>query len=215
MGVWGKGQPSLAPPQHEVTPERDQRSVVVCQVVLNPWENCFSGSKMFQLQRWSKGVVQREGRNLKITVSPPKGLADGVVLAIIFLPMAYGFSVLFFLPMLRVTSPVDFLWKASAALLFGAPFFLVFRWIFERQFAEQVVTVGAGRITWTRNTKWWTRRRYRNADELTDVSASTAWSGLGRVYITAKGHRHTILDQILNEDAVRFALEVKQSAREI
>jgi hypothetical protein len=25
MGVWGKGQQSLAPPQHAVTPEREQR----------------------------------------------------------------------------------------------------------------------------------------------------------------------------------------------
>jgi len=26
MGVWGKGQQSIAPPQHELTPEREERS---------------------------------------------------------------------------------------------------------------------------------------------------------------------------------------------
>jgi len=36
---------------------------------------------------------------------------------------------------------------------------------------------------------------------------------LGRVYITAKGHRHTVLDRLLNEDAARFACELKQTAR--
>ena len=33
----------------------------------------------------------------------------------------------------------------------------------------------------------------------------------GRVDITSKRHRHTILDHILNEDAVRFAHEIKQA----
>jgi hypothetical protein len=169
---------------------------------------------MFQLQRWNKGVVEREGRNLKITVLPPKGLADGVVLAIIFLPMVYGFSAFFLLPMLHVTSPTDLLLRSSAVLLFGVPLFLVFRSIFERQFAEQVVTVDAGKITWARKTKWWTRKHHRNADELIDVLALTNRNGLGSVFITTKGRRHTILDAILNEDAVRFADEVKQSAQD-
>jgi hypothetical protein len=168
---------------------------------------------MFQLKRWNTGIVQREGHNVKITVRPPNGLGEGIVLAVVFLPMAYGFSVLFFLPMLRVTSPIDFFWKALPTLIFGVPFFFVFRGVVERQFAEQVVTVSAGRITWERSTKWWTRRRDRNVAEVTEISATKGWSGFGRVYITAKGHRHTILDQILNEDAVRIASEVKKSAR--
>jgi hypothetical protein len=168
---------------------------------------------MFELKKWNTGIVQREGHNLKITVPPPNGFGEGIVFAVIFLPMAYGFSVLFFLPVLRVTSPIDLFWKALPALIFGVPFFLVFRGVFERQFAEQVVTVSAGRISWERNTKWWRRRRDRTIDEVTEISAATGWSGLGRVCITAKGHRHTLLDGLLNEEANRFALEVKKSAR--
>jgi len=171
-------------------------------------------SKMFQLKRWNKGIVQREGRDLRITVSRPGTFGNGIVWAIIILSMVCGFFILFVPPMLRVTSPGDLLWKGLPALVFGVPFFLIFRRLFEREFADQIVTVSAGRITWARKTKWWTRMRHMNADEVTDISASTGWSGLGRVDIRAKGRRRTILDQLLNADAVRFAREVKQTIRD-
>lgn len=173
-------------------------------------------SEMFQLKRWNHGVVHRDGHNLRIIVSRPGVFGDGIALAtwiLILLPMACGFFILFLLPIVRVTSPSDLLWKALPAFVFGAPFFLIFRRLFEREFADQVVTVSTDRIAWIRKTKWWTRKRCLDSNEITDVSASTGWSGLGRVDITAKGRRHTILDQLLNEDAVRFAREVKLAAR--
>lgn len=56
------------------------------------------------------------------------------------------------------------------------------------------------------------RNRQLSADDVTDVSASTGQSGLGQINVTAKGHRYTILDQILNAEAVNFARELKQPA---
>jgi len=129
------------------------------------------------------------------------------------IPMVYGFVILFVAPMFRATSPVDLLLKASPALVFGTPFFFVFRAFLEREFADQVVTVSDGTITWARRTKWWTRKHHMNADEVTDISASTGWSGLGRVDIMAKGHRHSVLNRVLNEDAIQLAREMKRFAK--
>jgi hypothetical protein len=149
-------------------------------------------------------------------VSLPGGFSDGIAIAtwiLILLPMRCGFFILFLLPIVRVTSPSDLLWKVLPVFAFAVPCFLMFRRLFEREFADQVVTVSADRIPWIRKTKWWTRKRCLDANEITDVSASTGWTGLGRVDITAKGRRHTILDELLNADAVRFAAEVKLAAR--
>jgi hypothetical protein len=168
-------------------------------------------SGMFQQKRWNKAIVQREGRDLMITVPRPGGLGDGIVLAVIVIPVVYGLSILSVPLMFRAASPVDFLLKASLALVFDLPFFFIFRGLLEREFADQVVTVSGGRITWARRTKWWMRKRHMNADQVTDISASTGWSGLGRVDITAKGHQHTILERVLNADAIRLAREMKQS----
>ncbi len=144
----------------------------------------------------------------------PGGFIDGIVLAIVIVPMVYGFVILFVPLMFRSTSPVDLLLRASLALVFGVPFFFIFRALLEREFADQVVTVSDGTITWARRTKWWTRKRRMNADEVTDISASTGWSGLGRVDITAKGHQHSILNRVLNADAIQIAREMKRSTRD-
>ncbi len=169
-------------------------------------------SEMFQQRKWKHGIVQREGRDLRITVPPRGGFGDAVMLAIIALFMAFGVLAITVPPMLRAVSLLDSLGKASPAIIFGLPWFFMFRWAFERDFAEQVVAVRAGRITWIRKTKWWTRNHDVNLGEVSDISASTGWSGLGRVDITAKGRRRTILDTVLNDDAVRFARQVKGTA---
>jgi len=147
-------------------------------------------------------------------VPRPGGFGDGIVLAVFVIPMVYVFSSLFAPLMFRATSPIDLLLRASLALVFGAPFFFLFRGILEREFADQIVIVSGGTITWARATKWWTRKRHINADEVTEISAFAGWSGLGRVDITAKGHRHSILNRVLNADAVQLAREMKLSTRD-
>lgn len=144
----------------------------------------------------------------------PEGFGDGVVLAIVIVPMVCGFFFIFVPLMFRATSPVDLLLRASLALVFGAPFFFIFRELLEREFADQVVTVSSRTIMWARRTKWWTRKRYIDADKVTDISALQGWSGLGRVDITAKGHRHSILNRVLNADAIQLAREMKQYTRD-
>lgn len=144
----------------------------------------------------------------------PGGFGDGIVLAIIVIAMVYGFSSLFVPLMFGATSPVDLLLRASLTLVFGVPFFFLFRGLLEREFADQVVTVSGGTITWARRTKWWTRKRNMNADQVTGISASAGWSGLGRVDITAKGHRHSILNRVLNADAIQLAREMERFTRD-
>jgi hypothetical protein len=115
--------------------------------------------------------------------------------------------------MFRVASASDLVGRAALALISGAAFFLTCRRVFEREFADQIVTVSPRGIAWARSTKWWTRQRSVKTSDVTEVSASTGWGGLGRVDITAKGRRHTILDELLSADAVRFADELKQATR--
>ena len=171
-------------------------------------------SEMFQQKRWNNSIVQREGRDLRITVPRPGRFGDGIMLATITIAMVYGFFSLFVPLLFGATSPVNLLLRASIALVFGVPFFFIFREVLEREFADQVVTVSGGTITWARRTKWWTRKRHMNADDVTDISASTGWSGLGRVDITAKGHRYSILNRILNADAIRASREMQRSTQD-
>ena len=75
---------------------------------------------------------------------------------------------------------------------------------------SSAVFVADLRFTWVGKTKWWTRKRHARSGDVTDVLASTGWERFGRVDIASKRH-HTILNHILNEDAVRFAHEIKQA----
>jgi hypothetical protein len=160
---------------------------------------------MFQLRRWNKGVVERRGGDLEITVSPPRDIGDGVLLAAIAGFMLFGLYQIFFPPMFQFKSPLDLLLKTIPTLLFGIPFVLILGALFERQFADQIVLVAAGRITWMRKSRWWSRKRSVHTSEVIEISAVNGWSGLGRVDIKLKRKRFTVLDQLLNEDAVRFA----------
>lgn len=160
---------------------------------------------MFQTRNWNKGVIQRQGRDLKIAVSRPPDLGNGIVLMTIALFMAWGFCEIFLSDLMHVRSPADFLWRAIPVPVFGVPFFLLFRWLFEREFADQIVVVAGGEITWVKKTRWWSRKRSLSTSKVVDISASQGWSGLGRVDLTIKRHRYAILEQLLNEDAVQFA----------
>jgi len=167
-------------------------------------------SEMFQLKRWNKGVVHREGSTLQISVSRPGG-GDEVVLALIFLFMAYGFFNIFFVPIPRIASPRDFLQKIVPALVVGLPFVLMLRRLFEQKCATQIVTVDGGRIYWTRKTRLWTRTRHITPDEVTEITCSTDCLGFGRVYVRSKWRRHVVLKELLAEDAVRFVRELNQA----
>jgi hypothetical protein len=114
--------------------------------------------------------------------------------------------------MLRIASLGDFLQKIVPTLVFGVPFFLIFRRLFEQKCAAQVVTVNEGRISWTRKTRFWTRTRHLTTEKVTEITASTDWLGFGRVYVTDKWRRHVVLEELLAEDAIRFARELKQAA---
>ncbi len=171
----------------------------------------FLQGEMFQLKRWNKGIVHRQGATLQISVSRP-GWGDEVVLGLIGLFMAYGFFNLFFVPMSRIATPRDFLKTIVPALVFGLPGVLIFRRLFEQKCAAQIVTANGGRITWTRKTRLWTRTRHLTADKITEITASTGWGGFGRVYVTSKWRRHLVLEELLAEDACRFARELKQAA---
>jgi hypothetical protein len=173
-----------------------------------------SSSKMLQLKKWNEGVVQREGRDLRIVVTRPRSYSDLIVSTIVFVPMLCGFVVIFVVPMFRITSVGDFFVQATLAAAFGLLFFFLFRGFVERQFADQVVTINAGKVTWARKTILWTRKHHMNTENVTDVSTKTGLSGFARLDITAKGQQYTILDQLLDADAVRFAREVKQAVRD-
>jgi len=178
---------------------------------IKTWEHCsFFKAKMFQLKRWNKGVVHRQGASIEISVSRPPG-ADEVVLGLSFLFMAYVFFNLFFVPMPRIASPRDFLQRIVPALVFGLPIALIFRRMFEQKCAAQIVTANAGRISWTRKTRLWTRTSHLTADKITEIIASTGWGGFGSVYVASKWRRHVVLEELLAEDAVRFARELKQA----
>ena len=165
---------------------------------------------MFQLKRWNKGVVHREGATLQISVSRPGG-GDEVVLALIALFMAYGFFKLFFVPMLRIVSLRDFLQKIVPSIVFGLPFVFIFRRLFEQKCGAQIVTVNRERIYWTRKTRLWTRTRHPTLGEVTEITSSTNFLGFGRVYVTSKWRRHVALEELIAEDAVRFARELNQA----
>jgi hypothetical protein len=168
---------------------------------------------MFQRKAWASAVVQSEGRNLKITVSPPGSVSDAVFLVAIALLLFYGLVYLLFVPPPRIASPGD-LWKLLPAVFFGMVFVFVFRGNFERLFATQIVTANAGGIIWARRSKLWARTRRLNAGEIADIRGSAQWTGFGKVYVTTKWRRHIVLDQLLAEDAVRLARKLKQAVGE-
>lgn len=96
--------------------------------------DCFL-EEMFQLKRWNKGIVSRNGATLQISVARPT--RGEVVISLIALFMAYGLFHLFFVPMPRIASLRDFLRTVVPALFFGVPFFLIFRRAFEQKCGAQ------------------------------------------------------------------------------
>ncbi len=103
-----------------------------------PCDTMFSLNEMLQRRKWKKGVVQRHGCDVKITVSPSESGVDLV-----------------------------------AALTM------------ERSLEMKVA----------------------------DIFADTGWTGLGHVRITTKWQRYTVFYDLLNEDAIRFARELKRAAQ--
>lgn len=165
---------------------------------------------MFQVSNWNKGVIQRQGSDLKIVVSRHPDLGNRIVLLTIALFMACGFYEIFLLDLIRVRTPTDFFWRAIPFPVFGIPCFLIFRWLFEREFADQIVIVTAGKITWERRTRWYSRKRSFSTRKVVDILAAQGWSGLGRVDLVVRRRRYVILEQLLNEDAAQFARALNQ-----
>jgi len=167
---------------------------------------------MLQRRKWKKGVVQLDGCDVKITVSPPKTGVD-LVTSLTSLFMWFGLFWIVGSNLRRPSSLTDLLWQTLPGLVFGLFLFFLTRAIYERSFAEEVVTIGAGTITWARKTKWWTRKRRLEMSKVADIFADTGWTGLGQVRMTTKWQRYTIFSDLLNEDAIRFACELKRAAK--
>ncbi len=113
-----------------------------------PCDTMFSLKQMFQRRKWKKGVVQRDGCDVKITVSPPE--TGDLVTSVTTLFMCFGSFWLFGSNLRRPSSLTDLLWEMLPGLVFGIFLFFLTRAIYERSFAEEVVTIGAGTITWAR-----------------------------------------------------------------
>jgi hypothetical protein len=173
---------------------------------------------MFQPKQWNHAVVQRERRGLRVTVSRPRHRVADVfglaAMAAMVLFMGYGLFNIFFVPAPQIASLEDFLWRVLPALAFGIPLVFTFRRFFEREFATQTVTVEVGRITWARKTRLWTRTRRLSVGKVTDIAARTDWAGFGNVYVTTKWRRRLVLEDLLADDAVRLARELKQAVGE-
>jgi hypothetical protein len=172
----------------------------------------FSLNEMLQRRKWKKGVVRRDGSGVKITVSPPETGID-LVAPLTSLFMWFGLFWIIGSNLRWPKSLTDLLWEALPGLVFGLFLFFLTRAIYERSFAEEVVTIGTGTITWARKTKWWTRKRRLEMSKVTDIFADTGWTGLGHVRITTKWQRYTIIYDLLNEDAIRFARELKRAVQ--
>jgi hypothetical protein len=170
----------------------------------------FHWTEMLQRVKWKKGVIQRKGCDLIITVSPRSG-GNGSVTILTSLLMVFGFLWLD-APTLS-GSFADVLLKALPTLFFCVLLFFWTKGFVEQETAEEIVTVRGGGITWVRRTKWWTRKRQRNASAITDIFADNSWTGLGKVVITMKWQRYIILDNLLGQDAIRFARELKRAAQ--
>lgn len=171
-------------------------------------------TQMFQQRKhWNTGVVRRKGRDLEIEVSRPKDIGDEITFVVTASIMVGGYIYLFLSPLFRASSQAGLIAPAIMALLFGTPIFFLGRAIAEQDCGSQSVSITASTILWTRKTRRWKRQRTRNLDDVEDITALTPWWGLGAVRVTTKRRRrHTILHRIRNEDATRFARELKTTA---
>jgi hypothetical protein len=158
-----------------------------------------------QKKRWSSGTVRHEGRKTEISVPPPASVGQGVVLALIFLPM-FLVAYLAFSP---TPTPVPFLLRVSPGLVFGLVVLWISRDFFEREYAEQVVTVIPGKVIWTIKTRWWTR--HREFGDVHDFSALTSWDGFGRVVLRTRDRQYVVIQWVVSEEAIRLASELKRA----
>ncbi|HVV43941.1 MAG TPA: hypothetical protein VHC72_02015 [Bryobacteraceae bacterium] len=71
----------------------------------------------------------------------------------------------------------------------------IFRRLWEKEFAEQVVTVTPGKIIWAIRTRWWTRRR--EITGVRSISASAGWGGFGRVILKTQGREYALVQWVL------------------
>jgi hypothetical protein len=157
---------------------------------------------MFRQKRYNRGAIEREGNALRITIPAQGTLSDAIIPGIVFLGMVVG-SLFGFMPL---NLP-----RLIVMLALDAWAFLIFRGIYERIAADQLVTVGNGKITWVLQTALWTRKHELNIADVTEVSASKGWDGFGDLRVTSRGRRRTILANLLSEDAARFANELKRT----
>lgn len=164
-----------------------------------------------QKKRWSSGTIRRDGRTTEVTVPPPGEVADGVVLSLIFVWMFCGIIYIAFSADIRITSVTDLL-RFSPEFVFGLILLWIFRGLWERSFAEQIVTVIPGNVTLTTATRWWTRQR--NLGAVQEVSALPVWGGFGRVVLKANGREYSVFrERITSQEAVRLANELKHAIK--
>jgi hypothetical protein len=161
-------------------------------------------------KKWKAGVIHRGSDGLTITVSPRETHDPVTVIVLLF--MGFGLFKIFVLDSRRPGSVTDFLWQALPGTAFGTFFFFLARSALESQFAEETAAVHDGTIAWARKTRWWTRNRRRRIGEVTDIFADTYWTGLGDVILTTKWQRYTIPSNLLHDDAIRFAAELRRAA---
>jgi hypothetical protein len=156
---------------------------------------------MFQQKQPSRAAISHEGDELRISVAPPGSVVDEWLAGALFLGMITG-SFFGFWPL----NPGRF----ALALVFSAAAFFIFRGMYEPIGAEQIVIVAEGKIGVIRKTRLWTRTRWLEAQQVTDVSPGSAL-GFAAVTITAKGRRHAVLNHIRQEDADRCASEIRHA----
>ncbi|HYA15911.1 MAG TPA: hypothetical protein VEF06_00525 [Bryobacteraceae bacterium] len=156
---------------------------------------------MFQKKPHSRSVIERDGSELRISVAPPGSVLDEWMAGAVFLGMVTG-SFFGFWPL----NPG----RLALAFLFSAAAFFIFRGIYEQNAAEQILAVQEGKIACVRRTRLWTRTRWLNVRDVTEVSAGSAM-GVSGVTIVAKGRKHLVLTNILRADAEQCAREIRNA----
>ncbi|HLJ91261.1 MAG TPA: hypothetical protein VKZ53_30970 [Candidatus Angelobacter sp.] len=72
------------------------------------------------------------------------------------------------------------------------------------------ITVERGLFRWRRTALKWTRTRDIRTTDITDIRAITSWYRMGnRVEITAAGTPHTIGDELLRDEALQLAHDLR------
>lgn len=155
-------------------------------------------------------ISHRDG-NLVISIQRNNYWLLYIMLLLFFTGVFLVFFATFLRGLLRIRSAIEILYVLPFFAFILLWYTMAVRIGLWRAFGVEEIVIEHGHFQWCRAAGKWRRRFEASLEEISHVEAKTPWHSLSnRVEFTCKGHRYTVGDMLLQDEAKEIADEVKR-----